>query len=149
MKFSGPLVLGGKTATGIEVPAAVVEALNSGRRVPVVVTIGKHSYRTTIASMGGSFWIPVAAQEREAAGIKAGDQVDVDIIVDVAPRTVAPPDDLAAAMKDDQQAQDFFASLPPSHQKAYVTWLESAKRPETRERRVREAVAMLREQRRR
>src|SRR5712671_3747158 len=104
MRFRATVELGGKTATGIEVPEDVVAALGSGSRAPVTVTIGGHTYRTTVARMGGRFLIPLSAENRTAAGIAAGDQVDVDIEPDTAPREVEVPADLAEALAGDAAA---------------------------------------------
>jgi uncharacterized protein YdeI (YjbR/CyaY-like superfamily) len=59
-------------------------------------------------------------------------------------RGIDPPADLAEALRAAQQS-DAFARLAPSHQKEYVMWLEDAKRPETRERRLAKIVDVLRE----
>ena len=141
MEFRATVVLGGRTATGIPVPDEVVEKLGSGKRPPVVVTIGDYSYRTTVAPMGGSFWIPLAAEHREAAGLQAEQEVDVDIELDTAPRTVELPDDLSAAMDD--AARTAFDVLAPSHQKEWVRWVTEAKKPETRSARIDKTVEGL------
>lgn len=78
--------LGGKTATGLAVPDDVVSKLGQGKRPAVTVTVGGHSYRSTVATMGGRFVVPLNAANRAAAGIAAGDEVDVDITLDSAPR---------------------------------------------------------------
>src|SRR5882757_9190199 len=109
MRFSATVELGGKTATGIEVPADVVTALGPGGRPPVTVTIGGHTYRTTVARMGGRYLVPLSAENRTAAGVAAGDEVDVGIEPDTAPREVSVPDDLAAAL--DGPARAFFDGL--------------------------------------
>ena len=85
MKFRATVELGGKTATGIEVPTDVVEELGSGNRPAVQVKIGGHTYRTTVGRMGGRFLIPLSAENRTAAGVAAGDDVSVDITLDTAP----------------------------------------------------------------
>jgi hypothetical protein len=143
MEFRATVVLGGKTATGIQVPDDVVAALGSGKRPPVVVTVGGHTYRTTVAPMGGDYWIPLAAEHREAAGVAADQEVDVALELDTAPREVTLPDDLAAAMDDAAHAT--FAGLAPSHKKEWVRWVEEAKKAETRQARVERTVASLRE----
>ena len=143
MKFASKVVLGGKTATGIEVPPAVVESLGRGKRVAVNVTVGAHTYRTTVAPYGGAYFIPLSAENREAAGVAAGDDVVVEISVDTAPRVMKAPPDLAAALKSAPDAEEFFESLSYSHKRAYVDWIISAKKDETRERRVTQAVEML------
>jgi hypothetical protein len=142
MDFRATVVLGGKTATGIQVPDDVVEELGSGKRPPVVVTIGDYSYRTTVAPMGGSYWLPLAAEHREAAGVQAEQEVDVSIELDTAPREVPVPDDLATAMDDDARAA--FDGLAFSHRKEWVRWVEEAKKPETRTARIEKTVEGLR-----
>lgn len=138
------MVLGGTTATGIEVPAEVVQALGEGRkRVPVTVTIGSYSYRSTIAPMGGSSWIPLAAEHREAAGLAANDSVEVDLERDDAPRSVEVPADLAVALAAAPGAQAAFDALSYSNQRRHVLSVDGAKTEETRARRVARTVTEL------
>ena len=136
MRFRTTVVLGGKTATGLPVPADVVTALDGGRQPKVQVTIGGHTYRSTIASRGGQFLIPLSAENRAPAGVAAGDEVDVDIVLDAAPREVEVPADLASALATDPEAQRRFDRLSFTHRKEYVRWIEEAKKPETRQNRV-------------
>ena len=141
MNFRATIVLGGKTATGIPVPADVVEALGAGKRPPVVATVAGYSYRTTVAPYTGEYFIPLAAEHREAAGVVAGQEVDVRIELDTAPREVPVPDDLAAAF--DEPARATFDSLAYTHQKEWVRWVEEAKKPETRAARIDKTVEGL------
>ncbi len=142
MDFRTTVVLGGKTATGLQVPDDVVEALGAGKRPPVVVTVGGYTYRTTVAPMGGSFWVPLAAEHREAAGVQADEEVEVSVVLDTAPREVGVPEDLAAAFDDAVRAQ--FDALAYSHRKEWVRWVEEAKKPETRAARIEKTVESLR-----
>ena len=149
MRFRATIELAGKTATGIPVPAEVVETLGSGKKPPVRVTIGGHTYRTTVASRGERYLVPLSAENRERAGVAAGDQVDVDLELDTEPRTVAVPRDLADALASAPEASKFFDDLSFSQQQWYVIPIEQAKTPETRARRVTKAIDMLREGRKR
>lgn len=142
MEFRTTVVLAGKTATGLQVPDDVVAALGAGRRPPVVVRVGGHTYRTTVASMGGAYWVPLSAEHREAAGVRAGEEVDVVVEHDPAPREVALPEDLAAAFDD--AVATAFDGLAPSHKKEWVRWVEEAKKPETRAARIATTVESLR-----
>jgi len=144
MRFRATVELGGKTATGIEVPEDVVAELGSGNRPPVTVTLGGHSYRTTVARMGGRFLVPLSAENRTAAGVAAGDQVEVDIELDSGPREVAVPGDLAAALAQDAAARANFDRLSFTHRKEWVRWIEEAKKPETRTTRLAKTVESLR-----
>ena len=143
MKFRAELERAGKSATGITVPAEVIDALGGGRRPAVTVTLNGHSYRTTVGAMGGVAKIPVSAAVRDAAGVSAGDILDVEVIADTAPRTVEVPGDLAAALAQNPEARAFFDQLSYSRQHAYVTWMEQAKQPATRTRRVEQTTALL------
>ena len=135
--------LGGKTATGIPVPDEVIEALGSSKRPPVAVTINGHTYRTTAVRMGGRFLVPLSAENREAAGVAAGQDITVDLEADTAPREVTLPDDLSAAMDDEVRAA--YDGLSYSHRKEWVRWVEEAKKAETRTTRIEKTVAGLRE----
>lgn len=142
--FKTVLLATGGNNVGINVPEEVVASFGRGKRVPVVVTIdGGYSYRNTIASMGGEFWISFNAETRTATGRGAGDEVEVTLEFDDAPRTVEPPADLAAALAE-AGISETWTKLAPSHQKAHVTAIESAKAPETRARRIAAAVEKLR-----
>ena len=145
MKFRATLELGGKTATGIVVPPEVVESLGAGKRPAVNATIGNHTYRSTIAVMGGQYLLPVSAENREAAGIKAGDELDVELELNTAPREVNVPADFAQALDGEPAARAFFGGLSNSLQRYWVANIEGAKAAETRQRRIDGAIAKLRE----
>lgn len=140
--------LGGKTATGLQVPDDVVSALGGTKRAPVRVTIGGYTYRTTVASMGGRSLVPLAAEHRTAAGVAAGDEVEVSIELDDSAREVDVPVDLKEALASDDDARAFFDGLAYSHRKEWVRWVEEAKRPETRSTRIAKTVEALRDGRR-
>jgi len=145
MRFRASIELAGKTATGIEVPAAVVAKLGSSKKPAVSVTIKGYTYRSTVASMGGRFMLPVSAEVREAAGVAARDKVDVDVELDTAPREVTVPADLARGLSREPAAKRFFEGLNFSNKQRIVIAIESAKTTETRERRIAKAVSSLRE----
>lgn len=149
MRFRTTIQLNGKTATGIEVPEEVIEELGSGKRPPVRVTINGHGYRSTVAPRGERFLVGVSAENRESAGVAAGDEVDVEIELDTSPREVAVSPDFAAALESDAGAKRFFESLTHSQKQWYVLPIEGAKKPETRERRIEKALEMLGEGRKR
>ena len=149
MKFEATILLNGKTATGFEVPESVVESLGAGKAPPVKVSINGHTYRSTIARRGERYLIGVSAINREAAGLAAGDVVEIGLELDTAPREVSVPPDLAALLAKDEAAKNFFESLTPSQKRWYVEPIETAKKPETRERRLEKALRMLRERRKR
>ncbi|MFK4085349.1 YdeI/OmpD-associated family protein [Kribbella sp. NPDC020789] len=140
--FSTQIELGGKTATGFRVPADVVQVLGPGKRHRVLVTIGGHTYRSTIAVYGGEFMLPLSAANREAAGVKAGDVTEVAIELDQEERTVEVPDDLAHALQE-HGVSEVFAALSYSRQRERVESVTSAKQIETRVRRIAKIVGEL------
>jgi hypothetical protein len=145
MKFRSKVHLAGKTATGIQVPPEIVAGLGSSKRPAVSVKIGDYTYRTTVAPYGTDFWIPLSAENREGAGLAAGDDVDVDIELDTAPREVTVPPDLSEALDRDPAAKQFCDGLSYSNKRWHVLSIEGAKTEETRQRRIEKSVRMLRE----
>ena len=136
MRFRATIQLEGKTATGIQVPAEVVAKLGPSKRPAVRVTINGHTYRTSVASMGGKFMLPVSAEQRESAGVAAGDEVEVDIELDTGPREVTVPPDFKAALDRDAAARRHFDRLSYSNKRRYVLSIEAAKTAKTRQRRI-------------
>ena len=145
MRFLTTILLEGKTATGFRVPAEVVEALGRGKRPPVSVTINGYTYRSTVAAYGDIYGLPLAAENRTGAGVAAGDEVEVNLELDEAPREVEVPADLAAALADEPEARAFFEGLSYSNKRWHVLNVEGTKNEETRKRRVAKSVEMLRE----
>ncbi|MDX3658896.1 YdeI/OmpD-associated family protein [Streptomyces sp. ID05-26A] len=141
--FTTLIELNGKTATGFRVPADVVEALGQGKKPKVLVTIGAHTYRSTVAVYGGDFMLGVSAANREAAGVAAGQTVEVTLEPDLAERTVEVPGDLAAALDATPAARAAFTALSYSNQRQRAEAVASAKQPETRARRIEKIIAEL------
>ncbi len=143
MQFTTTVLLARKTATGLPVPSSVIDALGSGKRPPVVVTInGGYTYRSTVGVMDEQFLVPLSAEHRAAAGITAGDTVEVTLVVDTQPRVIDLPDDLAAALQD-AGVRAAFDTLSNSRQRALADPVSQAKAPETRARRIAKAVEAL------
>jgi hypothetical protein len=145
VRFRTTILQSGKTATGIRVPPEVVERLGAGKRPPVTVTINGYTYRSTVAVMGGEFMVGVSAQHREGARVAGGDDVDVDLELDSAPREVTLPDDFASALAAEPAASRTFDGLSTSNKGWHVLSIDGAKTAETRQRRIAKSVAALRE----
>jgi hypothetical protein len=145
VRFRTTIKQSGKTATGIEVPEQVVKALGSGKRPPVKVTINGYTYRSTVAVMGGVYMVGVSAEHRAGAGVAGGHAVDVDIELDTAPREVSVPTDFAAALDAEPKARKTFESLSNSNKSWHVLQVTGAKSDETRQRRIKKSITLLRE----
>ena len=144
MRFRATILQGDKTATGIEIPDAVVESLGKGKRPPIRVTIAGYTYRSTVAVMGGAYMVGLSAENRAASGVRGGDTVDVDIELDTEPRTVDVPPDFAAALAAEPAAQATFETLSNSNKGWHTYQIEGAKSPETRARRIAKSIEALR-----
>jgi Bacteriocin-protection, YdeI or OmpD-Associated/Domain of unknown function (DUF1905) len=145
MRFRTTILQTGKTAAGIKVPVEIVERLGAGKRPAITVTINGYTYRNTIAVMGGVYMVGVSAEHRAGAGVAGGDEVDVDIELDTAPREVAVPADFAAALDAAPKARATFDSLSYSNKSWHVLQVTGAKTDETRQRRIAKSVEMLNE----
>jgi len=144
-RFTASVEQSGKTATGIEVPAGVVEALGGGGRPKVVATVNGYTYRNSVSPMGGRHMLSVSADVREKAGVAAGDTVEVTLELDTAPRELEVPADFAAALDAEPEARRFFDGLSYSNRQWHVLQVEGAKTDETRQRRIAKSLALLRD----
>ena len=108
------------------------------------VTLNGYTFRTTIAAMGGPPCIGIRTSYREAAGLEGGEKVEVRVALDDEPRGVTPPADLVKALKAAPPAWDRWRELSFTHQREHAEAVEGAKKPETRARRIANAVAMVR-----
>jgi hypothetical protein len=123
-----------------------VNAVGEGaKRFPVVATVNGYTWRASVTRMGGEFLLGLSRAVREAAAVEAGDTVEVELVLDTTPRDVEPPAALANALAGDPVAKAKFDALAFTHRKEYSRWIEEAKRDDTRERRVAQALEMLRE----
>jgi hypothetical protein len=122
-----------------------VAAVGEGaKRFPVVATVNGYTWRTSIARMGGEFLLGLNREVREGACVQTDDEVDVSVALDTAPREVEVPEALAAALAADPEAGAIYEGMAFTHRKEYARWIAEAKKEETRQRRVRQAVEMIR-----
>ncbi len=141
--FSTVVLAGGKNATGIQVPEEIVAKLAKGRKPPVKVEINGHFYRSTVMFYEGQFMLPLSAENRNAAEVKAGDSVQVTLELDTEERNVEVPSDLRAALKGKSGIIEVFEGLSYSKRKEFVRQVEDAKTRETREKRIASVVTKL------
>jgi Bacteriocin-protection, YdeI or OmpD-Associated/Domain of unknown function (DUF1905) len=131
---------------GLEVPPEVVEGLGGGKRPAVTITINGHSWKSRLAIMRGRYLIGLSIANRRAAGVVTGDEVEVEVEIDAEPRVVVEPADFARALDADPIARAAYDGLSYSRKREHVLAIESAKKPETRIRRIEKALATLRGQ---
>jgi Bacteriocin-protection, YdeI or OmpD-Associated/Domain of unknown function (DUF1905) len=145
MRFRTTLLQNSKTATGFQVPDDVMSGLAAGKAPKVLATINGHTWRTSVATVNGGPMVGVNADVRAATGVRGGDEIEVDLQLDTAPRTIDVPADLAAALDAEPAARRTFDGLSYSNQRFWVEPIVGAKSDETRQRRIEKAVSTLRE----
>jgi len=142
-KFSSTLLQAGKTATGIKIPADIIENLGAGKKPLVKVTINGFTYRSAVAVMGGAYMVGVNADNREAAKVKGGDKIEVTIELDTEERTVEIPADFLKALNRNSEAKKKFEALSNSRKKALTLPIANGKTEETRNRNIEKAMNSL------
>ena len=144
MRFTAELESGGGNTAGFRVPEPVVAALAGGKRPKVTVTLNGYSYRTSVAPMGGEYWVGVAIAHREPAGVEPGNVYEVELTLDTAPRVVELPPGLAEAFAAEPALAVAWGALSYSNQRRLAEPIGAAKGEETRARRVAKVIAELR-----
>jgi hypothetical protein len=145
VRFRTTILQTGRTAMGFVVPDEVVEALGAGKRPPVTVTINGYTYRNTVAVMGGRYMIGVSAEHRGPAKVSGGEEVDIDLELDTAPRTIEVPPELATALDADPAAKATWDKLSYSNKSWHTLQVTGTNNPDTRARRIDKSIAALRE----
>jgi len=135
----------GGGGTLVPVPRQVAAKLGLKGMPKVQAVIAGQPYRGSLMPMGdGTYCLGVLKSIQEAAGVKQGDTVTVELELDKAPRVVALPADLVKAIARDKKASAAWDKLSFTNKKEMARGLEEAKKPETRERRLAAAIAQLR-----
>ena len=143
MKFRTNLLQMGNNV-GIEVPQNVIDSLGAGKKPAVTVDVnGSYQYRSTVAVMGGKYLISFNAAHRAASGFSGGDDVEITLELDTAPRVVEVPAALAEALAANPRAQEAFGKLSNSKKQLHTLPVAEAKTDETRDRRVAKSIETL------
>lgn len=145
VRLTATLVPRGPAAAVVLDDEHVATVGEGAKRFPVVATVNGYTWRTTVTRMGGECLLGLNRAVRQEAGVQAGDTVEVRLELDTTPREVEVPEALAGALAEDSEARAAFDALAYTHRKEYARWIDEAKRDETRQRRVAQALEMLRE----
>ena len=120
------------------------KVVGTNSKVPVKGTIDGVRFSSSLLPNGaGGHFLVVKKEIRDMIGKSAGDRVRVSIERDGAPAEVMIPEVVLRALQRNKKANAFFKSLSHSHKKAYIEWVESAKKDETRGKRVGKMIEML------
>ena len=127
----------------VEVPFDVEKAFGS-KRPKIKANIEGVPYRGILTRMGTECHLLIILKGiREQVGKSFGDEVKISIELDTEPRVIEVPNDLLKELKKDKEAKAFFDKLSYTHQREYVTWVEEAKKEETRQNRIMKMIEML------
>jgi hypothetical protein len=144
IRFTAQLQPRGPAAAVVLDDGQVAAVGEGAKRFPVVATVNGYTWRTSVARMRGEFLLGLNREVRQGAGVEAGEEVEVTVELDVAPREVEVPEALAAALAADPLAKASFERMAFTHRKEYARWVAEAKQEQTRQRRVQQALEMIR-----
>ena len=142
-RFLAIIQEGGRGGAAVMVPDEVVHTLGGGGRIPVQATFDGVMYRGSVVRMGSRAVLGVTKDIRADIGKAVGDEVVVVVDRDDEVRRVQVPDQLAVELSRRPKAQLAFEGLSYSHRREYVQWIEEAKKPETKVRRIRSTIERL------
>ena len=144
LAFTALIRDGGNGGVYVEFPYVTKEVFGYEGRIPVQVHFDGQPYRGSMVRMGTScHLIPLLKSIRKIINKVPGDTVNVVVELDEQPRIIESPEDLQNALLENPIANDVFRKLSYSHQREYVNWIEAAKKPKTRERRILETIRKL------
>jgi hypothetical protein len=144
LRFTAELVPRGPAAAVVLDDQQVAAVGEGAKRFPVLARVNGYAWRTSVARMRGEYVLGLSRAVRDAAGAQAGDEVDVELELDSAPREVDVPEPLAAALAEEPAARAAFDALAYTHRKEYARWVQQAKHEDTRARRVAQTIEKLR-----
>jgi hypothetical protein len=128
----------------VVLPFSVRKVFGTGGQLRVKGTVDGQPFKSSVAPMGGgSQVLGLHKATRESLAKSIGDKVAIVIEPDTEERTVTVPDDFRKALAANKKATQTFDAFAYTHRKEYVQWIESAKRPETRQRRISDAVSRI------
>ena len=133
----------GKDGAYIEIPFDVEEVYGA-KRVKVKATFDGVEYRGSIVKMGlPCYIIGITKEIRKNIEKEPGDIIEVTIEKDEEDRVVEIPTDFKERIELDNNIKEFWNTLSFSLQKKYVTWITSAKKEDTRNKRIDTAIEKL------
>lgn len=143
-KFTAKLIKTNRGGYGVEFPYDVRAEFGTGGMVKVKTKIGGIAYRGSLTPMGGSNHMLIVLKDiRAKLGIKENDEINIEIKQDTEERVVTIPEDLMNLFKKNKKAKEVFDGMSYTHRKEYANWINEAKKPETRERRLSKTIEML------
>lgn len=133
--------------TFVAIPFSPGEVWGARPRFYVTGTINGIAVRGTLGALGQDYFLRLGSAWLRDSGIEPGANVTVDLSLE-GPQEGNLSPDIAKALSDSKEAMTFFDSLPTFYRKNFIRWIESAKRDETRAKRINEMIKLLEERKR-
>lgn len=130
-------------SAALTLPFDALEVFGTKGRVPVCFTVNGHTFRSTLAPMGGQHMMVFNLEMRQKTGFKAGDTIHITMERDTEPRVVEVPEDVMQALKGDAKALHAYEKYSYSHQKELIAWINDTQNPATRQKRILKLVDTL------
>ncbi|MGD0707943.1 MAG: YdeI/OmpD-associated family protein [Anaerolineaceae bacterium] len=130
----------------VQIPPEVSEILGAKGRTAVTLTINGTPFRTSLfPNSDGTHFMLINKAMQKAANVKLFDTPTFTVEADTQPRTLEAPADLAAALEASPIARQVFEGYSYSHRRAWLAYVEEAKKPETRQRHIDKVIKSLKE----
>jgi hypothetical protein len=130
--------------TFVAIPFSPREVWGAKPRYHVTGTINGTPVRGTLGVLGQDYFLRLGAAWMRDSGIEFGANVTVQLSLE-GPHEGNIASDIAKALSGNNKAKAFFESLPTFYRKNFIRWIESAKREETRTKRINEMMNLLEE----
>jgi hypothetical protein len=120
-----------------------VKAMFGEARAPVQMTFCGETHTNRVAVYGGKYILGIWKAVLEKHDLRDGSSIEVTLEHDTAPRTITPPKDLAAALAKNAKAKAGWDAMSYTHQREWANAIAEAKKPETKQKRIEQALAAM------
>ena len=137
-------IIGDGNHASIGIPEDQLKTIGGNKRAPLKITINDHTYQSTATGVNGKCMVVFPMRDREAAGVSAGDSINVTIELDSGYRNVDVPEQLVAALEADGLSKTF-RDLTYSKRKEYARVIREANTAEALHRRLAKIISELKD----
>jgi hypothetical protein len=143
-KLLRPTTAKGASWSFVILPKNASAKLRTRGMTAIEGAINDHPFRASLAPDGqGSHWLKVNRKMREEAGAQVGDIITLEIVPAAKEPEPGVPADLRKALAAAPKARALWSDITPVARRDWIHWITSARRPETRARRIVNACEML------
>jgi hypothetical protein len=136
-------VIGHGNHASIEIPDKNLKELGANKRAPLKITVNNHTYQSTATAVDGKCMVVFPEKDRAAAKSASGDYITVTLELDSGYRSVDIPEELKHSLET-HDLSEAFRNLIYSNRKEFARQVREAKAEETKKRRIKKIIAILR-----